>query len=82
MATITGKCMRTDTAEWILNEAKTPYGGDGIKGYDEGDGLNFLLHEMPHKFSYDCWVTFIDSDGSKKTHHKNSFGFWGKYKFE
>ena len=46
-----------DTAEWRLNKAKTPGGGHGIKGYDEGNGLNFTLLEMPQKLSYACWVT-------------------------
>lgn len=83
-ATIIGQPMRTftdnDTADWNLNEAKTSYGGDGIKGYDEGSGLSFSLLEMPHRFSYDSWVTFVDSDGRERTHHKNSFGLLGKYK--
>ncbi|KAF8485132.1 hypothetical protein DFH94DRAFT_264683 [Russula ochroleuca] len=85
-ATIIGKRMGTftdnDTAEWNLDEAKTSHGGDGIIGYDEGDGLTFSLLEMPHRFSYDSWVTFVDSDGVERTHHKNSSGFWGKYKFQ
>lgn len=82
-ATITGQSMSTftnnDTADWNLNEAKTSYGGDGIKGY-EGNCLAFSLLRMPHRFSYDCWITFVDSDGGERTHHKNSFGFWGKYR--
>jgi hypothetical protein len=85
-ATIIGKRMGTftdnDTAEWNLDEAKTSHGGDGIIGYDEGDGLTFSLLEMPHRFSYDSWVTFVDSDRVERTHHKNSSGFWGKYKFQ
>jgi hypothetical protein len=82
-ATIIGQPMRTltddDTADWNLNEAKTSYGGDGIKGYDEG--LSFSLLEMPHRFSYECWVTFVDSDGRERKYHKSSYGFWGKYTF-
>ena len=55
-----------DTADWNLNEAKTSYGGDGIKGYDEGNGLSFSLLEMPHRFSYECWVTlWIQMGGSE-----------------
>ena len=82
-ATIIGQRMRTftdnDTADWNLKEAKTSYGGDGIKGHDEGNGLSFSLLEMPHRISYDCWVTFVDSDGRERTHHKNSFGMWERY---
>ena len=85
-ATIIGKRTRTftdnDTAEWSLDETKTSHGGDGIMGYDEGDGLTFSLLEMPQRFSYDSWVTFVDSDGVERTQHKNSSGFWGKYKFQ
>jgi hypothetical protein len=83
IATITGQPMRTftdnDTADWSLKEAKTSYGGDGIKGY-EGDCLTFSLRQMPHRFSYDCLTTFVDSEGGERTHHKNSFGFWEKFK--
>jgi hypothetical protein len=81
MATIIGQPMRTltddDTADWNLSEAKTSYGGDGIKGYDEG--ISFSLLEMPHRFSYECWVTFVDSDGRERKYHKSSYGLWGKY---
>ena len=82
-ATIVGQCMRTftdnDTADWNLKEAKTSYGGDGIKGHDEGNSLTFSLLEMPHRISYDCWATFVDSDGGERTHHKNSFGMREKF---
>jgi hypothetical protein len=85
-ATIIGQTLRTftdnDTADWNLNEAKTAYGGDGIKGYDEGDGLRFTLLEMPHRISYDCWITYVNSDGSERTIHRNSFGFWAKHPFQ
>ena len=87
-ATIIGQSMRRytddDTADWNLNEAKTSYGGDGVKGYDdsEGNGLSFSLLEMPHRFSYECWVTFVDSDGREGKYHKSSHGFWGKYGFQ
>ena len=83
-ATITGQRMRkfteNDTADWNLKEAKTCYGGDGIKGFDEENCLTFSLLRMPHRFSYDCWVTFVDSAGVERTHHKDSFGFWEKFK--
>ena len=82
-ATIIGQRMRTftddDTADWNLKEAKTSYGGDGIKGHDEGNGLSFSLLRMPHRISYDCWVTFVDSDGGERTYHKNSFGMRDKF---
>lgn len=85
-AMIVGKRMRTytdnDTAEWKLDEANTPGGGYGIKGYDEGNGLNFSLLEMPHRFSYACWVTLVDSAGRERKHYTNSYGFWEKYKFQ
>ena len=88
-ATIIGQSMRRytddDTADWNLNEAKTSYGGDGIKGYDhddEGNGLSFSLLEMPHRFSYDCRATFVDSDGNKREYHKSSDGFWKKYVYQ
>ena len=86
MATIVSKCMQTytdnDTAEWRLDKAKTPGGGHGIKGYDEENGLNFTLLEMPQKLSYACWVTLIDSTGHEQKHYTNSYGFWEKYKFQ
>jgi hypothetical protein len=87
-ATIIGQPMRTltdnDTADWNLNEAKTSYGGDGIKGYDdsEGNGLGFSLLEMPHRFSYECWATFVDLNGKERMYHKSSYGVWGKYKYQ
>jgi hypothetical protein len=83
-ATITGSRMHTftdnDTAGWDLDEAKTSHGGNGIKGFD--DSLRFSLLEMPHRFSFDSWVTFVDSEGCEQTHHKTSSGFWRKYKFQ
>jgi hypothetical protein len=85
-AMIVGKRTRTytdnDTAEWKLDEANTPGGGYGIKGYDEGNGLNFSLLEIPHRFSYACWVTLVDSAGRERKHYTNSYGFWEKYKFQ
>ena len=88
-ATIIGQSMRKytddDTADWNLIEAKTSYGGDGIKGYDhddEGNGLSFTLLEMPHRFSYDCRAIFVDSNGSEREYHKNSDGFWKKFVYQ
>ena len=71
-----------DTAEWKLDEANTPGRRYGIKGYNEGNSLNFSLLEMPHRFSYTCWVTLMDSAGHERKHYTNSYGFWEKYKFQ
>ena len=83
---VTGERMRTftdnDTAFWKIEPVKIPHGMDVKKDYEKGCFLNFSLLEMPYKFSYDCWVDVIDSDGRQQIIRKNLFGFWRKYKFQ
>ena len=80
--TITDKLMRALRIT-ILHSGKSERSRLQMAGIIKkvGNVPSYSLLKMSHRLSYDC-LTFVDSDGREQALHKNSFGFWGKYKFQ